>query len=184
MTKEQLKQHICRYCLCNQHTAQRLEEHLKLCSKHEATKIVMPEEGSVMKFKSQRHTLRQPVVIYADFESIQQPTNVVHGKTILKSKHVPVEFSMVVVSDLPNFQWKPVHYQGPDAEKIFFEKLNKLREAFWKKFSVSKKMVFGKEEVKLHEEQTHCYLCHELFSSDHKKGHKVRDHCHFTGKYR
>ena len=77
-----------------------------------------------------------------------------------------------------------MHYQGPDAEKVFFEELNKIREAFWKKFSVSKKMVFGKKETKLHEEQTHCYLCHELFSSDHKKGHKVRDHCHFTGQYR
>ena len=144
----------------------------------------MPKEGSVMKFKNKRHALRQPVVIYADFESIQQPTRVVHGKTVSKSKHVPAEFALVVVSDLPNFQWNPVHYQGLDAEKVFFEELNKIRDAFWKKFSVSKKMLFTKKEVRLHEEQTHCYLCHELFSPDHKKGHKVRDHCHFTGQYR
>ena len=29
-----------------------------------------------------------------------------------------------------------------------------------------------------------CYICKKKFSIDDKKYYKVRDHCHFTGKYR
>ena len=31
---------------------------------------------------------------------------------------------------------------------------------------------------------THCYLCNGEITDDDKKGGKVRDHCHITGKYR
>ena len=31
-----------------------------------------------------------------------------------------------------------------------------------------------------------CYICKKIFSADddNRKCHKVRDHCHYTGKYR
>ena len=34
-----------------------------------------------------------------------------------------------------------------------------------------------------HSEQKICYICEQEFNKDYKK-HKVRDHCHYTGKYR
>ena len=44
----------------------------------------------------------------------------------------------------------------------------------------------AKEEKKVHREQKVCYTCKKGFSADdeNKKYFKVRDHCHFTGKYR
>ena len=43
-----------------------------------------------------------------------------------------------------------------------------------------------KEKKKIHHEQKVCYICKKEFSTDgyNKKYHKVRDHCHYTGKYR
>ena len=43
-----------------------------------------------------------------------------------------------------------------------------------------------KEEKKIHREQNICYICKKRFSTDNdnKKYHKVRDHCHYTGKHR
>ena len=43
-----------------------------------------------------------------------------------------------------------------------------------------------KEEEKMHNKQKVCYICKKRFSTDdnNKKYHKVRDHCHYTGKYR
>ena len=43
-----------------------------------------------------------------------------------------------------------------------------------------------KKEKKMHNKQKVCYICKKLFSTDDnkKKYHKVRDHCHYTGKYR
>ena len=43
-----------------------------------------------------------------------------------------------------------------------------------------------KEEKKMHNEQKVCYICKKRFSTGdtNKKYHKVKDHCHYTGKYR
>ena len=43
-----------------------------------------------------------------------------------------------------------------------------------------------KKEKKMHNKQKVCYMCKKRFSTDDnsKKYHKVRDHCHYTGKFR
>ena len=33
-------------------------------------------------------------------------------------------------------------------------------------------------------EQKVCYICEKTFSADDKKYYKVKNHCHYTGKYR
>ena len=42
------------------------------------------------------------------------------------------------------------------------------------------------QENKSYKNQKVCYICKKGFSTDddNKKYHKVRDHCHYTGKYR
>ena len=47
-------------------------------------------------------------------------------------------------------------------------------------------MRLTKEEKKIRREQKVCYICKKEFSTDgdNKKYNKVRDHCHYTGKYR
>ena len=43
-----------------------------------------------------------------------------------------------------------------------------------------------KKEEKKHNKQKVCHKCKKRFSTDdnNKKYHKVKDHCHYTGKYR
>ena len=43
------------------------------------------------------------------------------------------------------------------------------------------------EENKSYEKQNVCYICQKEFNTDdddYKQYHKVRDHCHYTGKFR
>ena len=42
-----------------------------------------------------------------------------------------------------------------------------------------------KKEEKMYNKQKVCYIYKKRFSNDNnnKKYHKVRDHCHYTGKY-
>ena len=42
------------------------------------------------------------------------------------------------------------------------------------------------KENKSYKKQKVCYICKKGFSTDddNKKYHKVRDHCHYTAKYR
>ena len=43
-----------------------------------------------------------------------------------------------------------------------------------------------KEERKTHRRQEKCYICKKEFPADDndEKYYKVKDHCHYTGKYR
>ena len=63
-----------------------------------------------------------------------------------------------------------------------------LREHATKIINYEKKEMIPltKEEKRSHRIQRRCYLCNRKFSTDgsNKKYHKVRDHCHYTGKYR
>ena len=40
------------------------------------------------------------------------------------------------------------------------------------------------EEKIYHNKQKICYICKKEFSNNEKKNYKVRDHCHYMGKYR
>ena len=46
-----------------------------------------------------------------------------------------------------------------------------------------KKMLFGREEVEQFHKETKCWICNGKFVDD-VENYKVRDHCHFTGRYR
>ena len=139
------KSYICRRCLCNQHSQQRLEEHVRFCSKHEPTRTIMPKEGSIQKFRAYRKTICQPIVVYYHFECSHEKTSEMHGQTLLKDEHIPVAFGMVVISDIPGFQPRPVKYHGPDAQKVFVRELESFRDRFYEKFRVLRKMIFGEK---------------------------------------
>ena len=48
-----------------------------------------------------------------------------------------------------------------------------------------KKIIPLTTEEKIHyNEQEICYICKKEFDKSDKKHYKVRDHCHYTGKYR
>ena len=48
-----------------------------------------------------------------------------------------------------------------------------------------KKMISLTTEEKVHyNKQKLCYICKKEFNNNDKKQRKVRDHCHYTGKYR
>ena len=40
-----------------------------------------------------------------------------------------------------------------------------------------------KEKIRYNEQEI-CYICKKEFDKNDKKNYKVRDHCHYTGKYR
>ena len=46
-----------------------------------------------------------------------------------------------------------------------------------------KKMIFGEKEKEQFDKETKCWICNGKFTND-SKNYKVRDHCHFTGRYR
>ena len=116
-TKGNHKFYYCRYCLKSFYKEDKQIDHTYLCSQHKCTKVDIPPKGSTLKFGHYRNTIRAPLVAYADFETMHKGVSEKRGKTRLEAEHILICFSVVFVSDIPNFQPKPVTYTGLDAGK-------------------------------------------------------------------
>ena len=72
----------------------------------------------------------------------------------------------------------------------FVKKINEIREEIKEKMKEKKEIEMTDEDKKDFETATHCFICGDKFKNSYKnekeaeKYKKVRDHCHFTGKYR
>ena len=81
---------------------------------------------------------------------------------------------------------EPITYVKRGSEnvaEIFCKELEETTRKIYERFQVDAPMIFNDEAKKLFNEQNECYACGETFS-DEKCLKKVRDHCHFTGKFR
>ena len=190
INKKKAKKYVCDYCLNAFGKEDLLNEHIKYCSNHDAVNVVMPKPGKndFLKFKNIQNSIECPVKIYADFESFTKPIDEKSGKTKLYQKHVPSAFCFYVVSRVEGFSMDPVSYvcqnENDDVAKIFVEKLEEVTKKIYETFKESKPMIFDENAKKLHESQKECYVCGEKFYDKSLEYRKVRDHCHYTGKYR
>ena len=89
-----------------------------------------------------------------------------------------------------NTNLKPIVYTkkntDEDISKKFIEYVVEMTHKIYKDYyQKPKPLVLTKEEEKEFQSASTCHICEEQFSRDKKKTNsKVRDHCHFTGKYR
>ena len=178
------RKYVCDFCLNVFGSQALLDDYTEYCSKHDAVNTVMPKPArSILKFKNTQNSVECPVKIYADFESFLEPIDRKHGETKLYQRHVPSAFCFYVVSRVEGFFMDPVTYvsQGEDdqVDRVFVEKLEGITKKIYETFKDPKPMIFDEVAKRLHESQDECHACGEKF-----KGDKVRDHCHYTGKYR
>ena len=75
------------------------------------------------------------------------------------------------------------YYRGKDCMKKFCKD---LKEHAMRIINYEKRKIIPltKEEKINYNDQQICYICKKEFEKSDKKHHKVRDHCHYTGKYR
>ena len=183
VSSKKAKKFVCDYCLNFFGTEDLLSKHEEYCSKYDAVITVLPEPGkNILKFKNIQNQVECPIKIVADFESLLETTDVTHGKTKLYQKHTPSAFCFYVVSRVKGFEMDPVTYVkkgDEDVSEIFTRKLEETTKKIYKRFKKSVPMIFDDTARKLHDAQNECYACGKAFEND-----KVRDHCHYTGKYR
>ena len=179
--------YFCDRCLNHFWCEESLNKHLEYCSNHKAVKIQMPDEGTILKLKKYHMSERVPFMIYADTESLTKKIQSCEAdpeKSYTKKyqKHELISFSYYIKC-FDDMVYEPVmrSYTGPDASKIFVEWLEKDIKII---ANIPKKnMIFGKEEEERFNRDTECWICKQEFEDD-DKNYKVRNHCHFTGRYR
>ena len=181
--------HICLNCINGFKSPDSLNKHKEYCYNNECVKITMPPPGTYLKFKNFRCSEKAPFVIYADFESLIKPMDNCDpdpNKSYTKKyqKHKPSGFSYYIIS-LYESVFKSVKRtytktkeEEPDAEDVFVKWLEEdVKEIANIK---PKKMVFTKEDEKQFNKASDCWICGEELNNQDR----VRDHCHYTGRYR
>ena len=172
------ERYFCKRCLNSFPRVESLEKHKEICGEFAAAKIELP--GGKCSFKNWERMMHIPVVGYADFESILKPLRD-QGKD-KTHEHIPCGFCFHLVS--PFLQMEPMLKRAENEtnqlpQDFIRELISRVKEAH---LSLPKKEMIplSSEEWKKFRESKVCWLCRGKF--DEKP--KVRDHCHYTGKFR
>ena len=178
----------CLNCLHSHTTEKKLKKHERTCKEHDFCSVKMPDENKkILKYIPGEKSLKVPFIIYADLECLLQKVNTCKNNpeksyTEKKAKHKPSDYSLVTCSSFDKFENERNYYGGKYCMKIF---RNDLRDQALKIINYEKKkeIILTNEEKESYENQKICYICEKEFCTD-KNNKKVRDHCHYTGKYR
>ena len=147
-------------------------------------------DSKILKYNHGEKSMKVPFIIYADLESLLEAmitcyNNPEKSWTTKINKHTSSSYSMLTHCSLDTTKNELDYYRGKNCMKNF---CLDLREHATEILSYEKKEMIPltKEEKKIHNEQKVCYICKKRFSTDdnNKKCHKVKDHYHYTGKYR
>ena len=183
------KRYFCLNCLNGYDTPEKLEKHKEYCSEEESIKINMPPPDTYIKFKNYLYSERAPFTIYADFESLVKPLDTCESNpnksyTLKYQKHEPVSFVYYIKSFNESvYKSKLRSYvkeneEDPDTIDVFIN---------WLEEDVKIISELGNEPMKITPEEqeqfnqaSNCWICGKLLNLQDR----VRDHCHFTGRYR
>ena len=177
-TKNYGTQFFCTFCFHGFIRKDLLDQHKPLCEKYGAQCTELPSgKDKIMTFKNWGEMLKVPFVIYAEFECILSPLQNGKNKTHL---HEPCGYSYLVVSALDEEQREVVCYRGDNVVEHFFDDMIKESDYLLERLKTNIPMIFTDEDEQVHRATNTCFICQEHMQSNDK----VRDHCHFTGKYR
>ena len=181
----------CLNCIQSYTTENKLKKHKKVCHNHYYCYVEMPEEqNKILKDNQLEKSMKVPFIIYADLECLLEKMNNFHNNpekssTTKINKHTPSGYSLFTHCSFDTTKNKLDYYRGKNCIKNF---CLDLREHATKIINSEKKetIPLTKKEGKKHNKREVCHICKKRFSADdnNKKCHKVRDHCHYTGKYR
>ena len=182
------KRHLCLNCFNSFNSPETLEKHKEYCYENESVKITMPPPGTYLRFNKFHHSEKAPFVIYADFESlIKHIDNCTPdpNKSYTKKyqKHEPISFSYYILCFIDGV-YKPVlrkYTQTKPEDANAVDVFIKWLEEDVKTIAniEPKQMIFTEEDRKQFNKASDCWICGEELGND-----RVRDHCHYTGRYR
>ena len=179
----------CLNCFRSYRTINKFELHKKICENHDYCRVEMPtKDNNIIKYNQGEKSIKMPFTIYADLECLLEKigtciNNPYESSTTEINKHTPSGYSIFTHCSFDQTKNKLDYYRGKDCMKKFSKD---LREHASKIINYEKKkmMSLTTEEKIYHNKQKICYICKNEFDISNKKHHKVRDHCHYTGKYR
>ena len=181
----------CLNCFRAYTTENKLETHKKVCENHDYCYVEMlKEDNKILKYNQGEKSMKVPFIIYADLECLLEKMSTCHNNSEKSSttkikKHTPSSYSLFTHCSFDEERNKLGHYRGEDCMKFFCKDLRKHAKKITN-YEKKEMIPLTKEEEKIHNKQKGCHICRKEFNTDDKdkKYHKIKDNCHYTGKYR
>ena len=176
-------------CFHSYRTKNKLEAHKKICENRDYCHVEMTTKGNnTIKYNQGEKSIKLPFVVYADLECFLEKMSTCYNSpekssTTKINKHTPSGYSIFTHCSFDKSKNKLNYYRGKYCMKKFCKD---LREHATKIINYEKKdmIPLTKKEEENYNNQKVCYICKKEFDKSDKKHHKVRDHCHYSGKYR
>ena len=181
------KIHICWNCLNVFHKEEKFQYHKEQCvSNVNHQNIIMPEEGSVVKFKKYKNTTKYPFVVYADIEcittKIETPDlNSESSYTIKTQYHEPISYVLRFISyNQLVMENKTIIYTGKDCMDNLVEELEYLVSVIYNK-PKAEPIYEREDKIKHANSNGVCHVCGLEQTNNYNPIKK--DFEYYTGEY-
>ena len=189
ITSTHEKDFYCSNCFHSYRTKNKLESHKEIFENHDYCHVEMPtKDNNIIKYNHGEKSMKVSFIIYADLECLLEKKstciNIPNESSTTKiNKHTPSGYSILTSCSFDESKNELNYYRGKNCMKKFCKDLKEhaTRIINYKKKKI---IILTKEEKLNYNDQQICYICKKEFDKSDKKHHKVRDHCHYTGKYR
>ena len=156
----------------------------------------MPRKGSTIEFYDGQNQFKVPFMMYADFEAILEPIqgsstdpeeSYAEGGAPLRpytkkvNQHIPSGYCVYSKFAYGEVETPLKLYRGKDCVEKFCDYIKQEAHRLYHMFPEKPMDPLTKKQWKQYEKASRCHICFKLFNS---KGPKVKDHCHYTGRYR
>ena len=190
LTKSHKTLHFCKRCLSSFYSEEKLNKHLEICKINDLSRTIMPEKDH-MSFSNIKAQQKLPFAVYADFECLLCPTNLPkeEGNNHTHScSHKPCGAKYIITSI---FHKKPIRSffdRSSNCVRLMLDNLIKdcheLHDEYFK--NPKSMMPLTKEEEQEFRFGKRCHICNkgDFVNGTSSPNSRVRDHCHFTGKFR
>ena len=183
------RQHFCRNCLQGFHSEESKNKHFEYCIDNEAVRIEMPDKNPFVKFRSGQQRFKVPFVIYTDFEAYLQKVESKEDKHLATwisytrniNKHIPSGFCTYSTFAYGEVQNPTFQYRGEDCVEVFCDYIENEAKRLYHMFPKKPMNLLTREQKRNFRKASQCHICLKPLQPWETK---VRDHCHYTGKYR
>ena len=180
-SKHKEAQHFCMNCLQGFREERSRDEHVGYCKNNEVVQIEVPHKKPITKYTDGQYQYKVLFIIYANYESILEPSQGLGNNPSISSVRgvnvytpswwcVRSEFAYGKVEDPLKL------YRGKDCIRKFCEHIIAEARRLYSSFPEKPMIPLTKSQLTEYKHATKCHICFKPF--------KVRDHCHYSGKYR
>ena len=191
-TKHKCKQHFCMNCSQGFTLESSRDEHYAYCINNEIVRVEMLKKGSVIEFYDGQTQFKVPFMMYADFEVILEPMQGSipdpegsYTKDI--SQHFPSGWCVYSKFTYGKVESPLRLYRGKDCIEKFCDYIKEEAKKLYHVFPEKPMDPLTKEQWTRYRRASKCHICYKPFNFKDAvapESPKVRDHCHYTGKYR